>query len=359
MTQPLHTNRKSLVFATLACSFFGLFGASHALASSGIYVGPVPIERVAPTYPRKGLDNAHEAVVMLEFVVDESGRAKDIQVAHNSGDVLFEYAAKRAVEQWQFEPATLDGKPVESGPVTQPLTFHIPSMSNRVDPQFAARYRKASEYLETAQLDKVERTIEQFYISGGLSFRELGYAKFLEARFFAASGRHDEQLQNLRLIEFSLEEAIPPAVRINVLADLLVAEYRAQNYAEVVHLAKRLPDLEGSAKISEQLAPAIDRIRAVAASDQPLKSEHELGESGRWSGRPLRRGWEIAADTGALSRVGASCGNFSIWADYREGEIFSIPSDWSDCKVTVWGEPGAKFTLLQTGESALSPPAAE
>lgn len=359
MTQTLHTNRTSLVFATLACSFFGLIAASRALADSGTYVGPIPIERVVPTYPRKGLENHHEAVVMMEFVVDESGRAKDFQVAHNSGDVLFEHAAKRAVEQWQFEPATLDGEPIQSFPVVQSLIFEVTNAKNGVDATFSRRYDKATEFLETVQLDKAEKLIEQFFTSGRLTLRELGFAKFLEARFFAASGRQDEQLRNLRLIEDLLSNSVPPAVRINVLADLLVAEYRARNYAEVVHLAQRLPRVEGSVKISEQLAPTIDRIRAVAASDRPLKTEHELGESGRWTGRPLRRGWEIATDASALHQVGAACGNFSIRADYRDGEIFSIPSDWSDCKVTVWGEPGAKFTLLQNGDSALSPPAAE
>ncbi|HVZ61176.1 MAG TPA: TonB family protein [Terriglobales bacterium] len=68
------------------------------------------IRRVEPVYPAASR-NAFGTVV-LSTIVDRTGRPSEVQVV--SGSPILAQAAKTALLQWRYEPATIDGQPVSS-----------------------------------------------------------------------------------------------------------------------------------------------------------------------------------------------------------------------------------------------------
>lgn len=66
---------------------------------------------VQPDYTKEAIQGHVEGAVLVQFVVDERGHTKDIQIKRSLGSGLDEKAVK-AVEKWRFKPATKDGKPV-------------------------------------------------------------------------------------------------------------------------------------------------------------------------------------------------------------------------------------------------------
>ena len=54
-----------------------------------------------------------EGTVILTTVIDTQGRVQNPTVAESSGNADLDRAAADTVAQWIFQPATLDGKPVE------------------------------------------------------------------------------------------------------------------------------------------------------------------------------------------------------------------------------------------------------
>ncbi len=50
-------------------------------------------------------------LVIAELVIDENGVVRDVAIQESPADE-FSAAATEALEQWTFEPATKDGKPV-------------------------------------------------------------------------------------------------------------------------------------------------------------------------------------------------------------------------------------------------------
>jgi protein TonB len=64
--------------------------------------------RVAPEYPREAKTSGLTGEVLVEFVVDESGRVLHPRVVRSS-DYRFEAPTLRAVERWRFEPGKKDG----------------------------------------------------------------------------------------------------------------------------------------------------------------------------------------------------------------------------------------------------------
>ncbi len=68
---------------------------------------------VDPDYPRLGVLSRTGGVVILEAVVDESGRVVDLQVLRAPApDPGFSQAALEAVAAWRYRPGTVNGRPV-------------------------------------------------------------------------------------------------------------------------------------------------------------------------------------------------------------------------------------------------------
>lgn len=73
---------------------------------------PRLLERVEPDYPGLAVRARHECVVVLEAVIGRTGRVVDAKVLRGCRLGLDE-SALAAVQQWQFTPPTLNGRPVE------------------------------------------------------------------------------------------------------------------------------------------------------------------------------------------------------------------------------------------------------
>jgi TonB family protein len=73
----------------------------------------VVVHYVPPQYPTRALDRNIEGWVDLEFVVTRDGSTRDVTVTAASHDAHFRNEARRAVEQWRFEPRTFMGQTIE------------------------------------------------------------------------------------------------------------------------------------------------------------------------------------------------------------------------------------------------------
>lgn len=71
-----------------------------------------PVKTVNPRYPTYARSRAVEGWVKLSFTVDKGGRAKDIKVVAASPLQIFDRAAKKALQKWQFE--TFQGHDADS-----------------------------------------------------------------------------------------------------------------------------------------------------------------------------------------------------------------------------------------------------
>ena len=73
-----------------------------------------------PIYPSMARIARVQGVVILEAVIDVSGRVESARVVRSIS--LLDDAALEAVRQWRFEPARLNGQPV---PVVMTVTVNF------------------------------------------------------------------------------------------------------------------------------------------------------------------------------------------------------------------------------------------
>lgn len=77
-----------------------------------------------PQYPYRAKRDGIEGHVMLKFVVDVNGLARESRVVEAEPEGIFEESALRALERYRFRPAVKNGKPV-SCIVNLPVSFQL------------------------------------------------------------------------------------------------------------------------------------------------------------------------------------------------------------------------------------------
>lgn len=88
--------------------------------------GAVPgklLYRVQPVYPREALAERLEGPVVLQGVIAEDGRVRDLKAV--SGEPLLAQSAINSLSQWIYQPYRQDGKPV-SVPTEITVSFKLP-----------------------------------------------------------------------------------------------------------------------------------------------------------------------------------------------------------------------------------------
>lgn len=97
---------------------------------AGPDIGPAPMQlayRVAPApdYPRNALRRQFSGTVLLQVLVDVDGRPLEVSIARSSGHRELDDAARQQVlKRWSFQPAFLDGRPVQAVGMV-PIEFNL------------------------------------------------------------------------------------------------------------------------------------------------------------------------------------------------------------------------------------------
>lgn len=84
--------------------------AAPAASGTGVIQAPKLIASPPPVYPSNARSSNVEGVVVLDLLVDETGKVTQAKIV--SGPALLQLAAVEAVHSWKYQPARQDGRPV-------------------------------------------------------------------------------------------------------------------------------------------------------------------------------------------------------------------------------------------------------
>jgi protein TonB len=99
---------------------------------------PGPITRQAqpryrndppPKYPDEARRENEQGVVLVRASIDSSGAVTGVQIEKSCGFLQLDKAAVSAVQNWQFDPAESEKKPVPSV-VLIPVGFHLSTQND-------------------------------------------------------------------------------------------------------------------------------------------------------------------------------------------------------------------------------------
>lgn len=85
---------------------------------------PLYRQNPPPDYPRLARRRGYQGTVLLDVLVDKTGRARDVKVDESCGHGSLDRAAKKAVKGWRFEPGRRGDDPVDMR-VKVPVRFEL------------------------------------------------------------------------------------------------------------------------------------------------------------------------------------------------------------------------------------------
>lgn len=92
--------------------FIGEMGGGGANVASLFDGDIIPLQRIAPQYPREAARARIAGWVQLEVLVNADGTVRSARVVDAKPKGLFDAAAVTAVLRWKFKPKVVDGQPV-------------------------------------------------------------------------------------------------------------------------------------------------------------------------------------------------------------------------------------------------------
>lgn len=111
----------------LFCAF--LFASMNSAQSSEDHEYAL-LTSMPPPYPRAAYDRGLEAIVTIEFNINEQGRAQNTRVIQGDRDGIFQESSIEAAENYRFRPRVIDGEPITVAGVQYKLTYCLENPSN-------------------------------------------------------------------------------------------------------------------------------------------------------------------------------------------------------------------------------------
>lgn len=315
-----------------------------------------PIERKPPRYPDSELRRGQQGWVDLNYVVTKDGEVIDPVVEASSGSPAFEQVAKRTVTRWKYEPALVDGEPVQQCRTKVRIAFAIQGSQQAVSRRFHSNYRKIDRLIEDGDLVTAEQKIDKAFDAKGLSVGELTWLWALRARIAGMRGDDDAQLAAIHRTAAASSEWIPDSLKIGLLKTRFVLDIDRSNYSDALETFAALQTIEDADL--DAFAAVADEIEALVASNSLLYRDAVIGADDgcescdrQWQYKPLRRAVEIAEIDGELNDIELRCDWQRFVDQAREGVSWEIPDSWGDCSIVVHGTPGTTFKLFEIPSS--------
>ncbi len=312
------------------------------------------ISRTAPRYPLLELRKGREAWVHITYCIDETGDIKNVSVLDSVGNERFDKAAIETVQNWEYEPASQDGKPVWQSRNNVLISFALEGEGLGASKKFIRKFRRIGMYIEDGNLQEADDLFWTVYNTYDLNMYEL-------AKLWAQRVRYEATVGDLYKLDMALHRAtashgewIDKRSYIRLLTFRTQVELQIGKYDAAKHSFNDLVDItKEDAEEVLALRPSFERLQEMITGNQILKVYAEVRSRGdcafcddSWDFTPVRDDFTFANIQGNLNSIDMRCDNKRFESDILELVEWHIPEKWGKCHVQVYGEPGTTFEVL-------------
>lgn len=311
------------------------------------YVAPKGIHLVKPRYPEEQAHRREEGWVALNFMVDTEGQPYEITVVNSVGDDRFRKAAIRALKRSRFEPARLDGQPIDAG-ARYGYSFEMSGGADGAGRDFVFRYRKLLAAIGAGDRDKADALLadlepRNLYEN---AYRELGRYTYLRKW-----GTRAQQLGALSRAVGPDEERsyLADDARAKAMTTLFLLQADQHDFGGALETAGRLPEQAGDEDLQATIDQAVREIEALRHDDRAFAVEGRIGErSTSWHLKLLKSSFRFDGVEGRISEIKLRCAGKFVGFAYDDTLTYSVVERYMPCSLEVVGDPGTRFRLIQS-----------
>jgi len=313
-----------------------------------------PKYRGIPEYPSAMRSKGEEGWVTLSYVIGADGRVSDLIVQDSSGQRDFEKAALKAAAKWRFSPATVEGRPVEQCDTSDTFVFFIQGGRGGARKTFRDQFTAIRARYGAGDVEGAARDVDEMLAAGGWNNYETSRLRLLRFELCKGTGDLKCELENLRRAAFNRGRGLEAGLYRQVLEATAGAEIRSELYRDALQTIAKRNKLKPALAADHPLTKAAADIVALAHGNDPLafkgqigfRSGCDLGEP-NWSHQLLRRKFAIDPLEGRVDKLEIRCDWRRATDSVSPDKAWTLPADWGNCVVYVFGEVGAKLKLVE------------
>ena len=295
-------------------------------------------------YPMNEVNDGREGWVIMTIMVDSNARPADAMINDSSGNPAFERAALNAVERMTFEPARLNGAPVD-GSIKFKLKFSITNLAKGANSAFIVSYRKLMKAIEAADRPKADEQLENLKPR---NLYEDAFANFAKYYYHVAWGTRAQQRESLAAAIAGERQPVylPKDNFVTALYMTFKLQIDASEYGSALDtwdVLEPLADSDMRAKVQK----VVDQIHVIQAGNQPTRISAVIGDSGRWSTHLLRNRFHVVVKAGAVRDVQLTCARKVMSFKFNSEMEYTIGSDKDRCEALLLGQPGTSLEFKQ------------
>jgi TonB family protein len=308
-----------------------------------VFQAPRPGKLALPKYPDSERGDGNDGWVNLNFMVDPQGKPYEVMVSRSSGNKALEKAAIDGAEAWKFEPASLNGKPIDSAYALK-ITFRLRD-NGGARPNFLTAYHSLNKAVEANDKAAAESALASMHVTDLYEDSYLGLAKYEYASHW---GGDDEQLAALR--QAIADEKQPGFLPRDAFVSALVMQLRLQtktkDFAGALATWETLKALHPDKKMVDGVESIVEKIEAFHASGGAYSVPGRLVD-GSWSYSLFRKQFQIRVSDGHVSEIKLRCDKKYVFFAFDPGLQYRVADEAGHCWMQVIGDPETKFELVQ------------
>jgi TonB family protein len=313
--------------------------------------GAVGVVQRLPEYPPEFVDALNgyvEAYVRLHYKINTDGHVSDIEVISVVGPKKFADVTVRAVKNWVYKPATLDGQPVAICR-TMVIKFDARSEKPGARPDIITTYKAAIEKVKAEQWDDANSILIEAQAKPLLNLYERGMIGNLTSLIAMKKADYPEA-HRLSAQALALGGTdLPVAVRKSLLDTRIKSAVVLGDMVDALEAQdelKALKDFDPSMPVVKFVEDARSKIEGLPAfltsGKVPAANDSEAYLVGLY-----RRNFSFQDVQGSLDSFTLNCKQQAIESKVTTTAEWHVPKNWSNCWVLVRGAPGTTFKMAQ------------
>jgi TonB family protein len=308
------------------------------------YKGPKGIDLQPAPYPESERKNGAEGWVLVNLMIDPEGKPYEMAVADSTGNPVFDKAALAQVAKWRFEPATMNGKPIDASSNVK-LTFLLTGETG-MRPAFAKLYKDVLKAVEAGDRESADSKLARLEALNLYEDAFRGIARYMYCRKWGTQWQQLDALRRAIAGERS-PRYLPKDVFVSTLQAALSLEIRLQDYARALQTWETLSATGLDDTTRAKWQKSIDEIQALRTNDQAYAVGGDFGDQSSWFYQLLKRKFQIEVASGSIAEIKLRCDRQYVFFRFDPQLQYTISGSEQGCWMEMVGQPGTKFRLIQ------------
>ncbi|MCY4058059.1 MAG: energy transducer TonB [Gammaproteobacteria bacterium] len=326
-------------------------------ASLERYSPPRVLSKAAARYPRNALRKRREGWVRLHFMVDTSGRPYEIAVTDSVGDRVFQEAAVEALEESTFDPARLDGNPIDAG-----HSIHY-NFERRRDARprrwFARTHKLAMRAIEAEDREEADRLLGQLssVSDRNWSIRTLGVQNLVEDAYFhvakyAYFAKWGDQRQQLDALDRAVHH-VAPGQRTPELLYVSMHRVRFQllvetrDYQRAIETYEKLAEHPVEEAVLTPMRETVEQLETLRLDGRAYSVPGDFGDRFTWTFSLFKDEFLFEDVAGRVEEIKLRCAKKYLFHRFLPDIRYRVDQSFHPCHMQLIGDPGTTFTLTQ------------